>query len=119
MAVKPRRVYSGTVPAPPPRLDPNGRKMPSGRLAADWGRARSTARRSPMGLFGKSDKEKEAEAQAAHHEAQRKMQEALRRREQAAAAKPAAAPAAPAAGPAAAAPAAAKPQAVPVSQPAA
>jgi len=74
-----------------------------------------------MGLFGKSDKEKEQEAQAAHHEAQRKMQEALRRREQeeaakAAAAKPAAAPA-PAG--AAAAPAAAKPQAVPVAAPAA
>ena len=74
-----------------------------------------------MGLFGKSDKEKEQEAQAAHHEAQRKMQEALRRREQeeaakAAGAKPAAAPA-PAGG--AAAPAAAKPQAVPVAAPAA
>lgn len=68
-----------------------------------------------MGLFGKSDKEKEQEALAAQHEAQRKMQEALQRRQQQeAAAKPAAAPAA-AAG---AAPAAAKPQAVPVSQPA-
>jgi len=65
-----------------------------------------------MGLFGKSDKEKEAEAQAAHHEAQRKLQEALKRREQQAAP---AAPA-PAAKPAAAPPAAAKPQAVPVSQ---
>jgi nucleoid-associated protein YgaU len=65
-----------------------------------------------MGLFGKSDKEKEQEAQAAHHEAQRKMQEALRRREQEEAAKAAAAK--PAAAGAAAAPAAAKPQAVPV-----
>jgi nucleoid-associated protein YgaU len=72
-----------------------------------------------MGLFGKSDKEKEQEAQAAHHEAQRKMQEALRRREAQAAPKPAAAAAKPAAAPAAAAPAAAKPQAVPASQPAA
>ena len=75
-----------------------------------------------MGLFGKSDKEKEAEQVAAQHEAQRKMQEALQRRQQQeaaaqAAAKPAAAPAPPAAG-AAPAPAAAKPQAVPVSQPA-
>lgn len=72
-----------------------------------------------MGLFGKSDKEKEQEQLAAQHEAQRKMQEALQRRQQqeaaAAAAKPAAAPAPP---PAVAAPAAAKPQAVPVSQPA-
>ena len=66
-----------------------------------------------MGLFGKSDKEKEQEALAAQHEAQRKMQEALARRQQQEAAKPAAAPAAPSA-----APAAAKPQAVPVSQPA-
>jgi len=67
-----------------------------------------------MGLFGKSDKEKEQEALAAQHEAQRKMQEALaRRQQQEAAAKPAAAPAG-----GAAAPAAAKPQAVPVSQPA-
>jgi len=77
-----------------------------------------------MGLFGKSDKEKEQEAQAAHHEAQRKMQEALKRRDQAAAAaKPAPAPAPappkPAApGGAAPPPAGAKPQAVPVSQPA-
>ena len=72
-----------------------------------------------MGLFGKSDKEKEAEEQRKHHEAQRKMQEALKRRQQQAApaAKPAAAPA-PAAKPAAAPAAAAKPQAVPVSQPA-
>ena len=64
-----------------------------------------------MGLFGKSDKEKEQEELAAQHEAQRKMQEALARRQQQEAAKPAAAPAAPSA-----APAAAKPQAVPVSQ---
>ena len=76
-----------------------------------------------MGLFGKSDKEKEQEEQAKHQEAQRKMQEALRRREQeeaakrAAAPKPAAAPAPPAAKPGA--PAAGGPQAVPVSQPAA
>ena len=71
-----------------------------------------------MGLFGKSDKEKEQEALAAQHEAQRKMQEALQRRQQQeAAAKPAGAPAPPAAG-AAPAPAAPKPQAVPVSQPA-
>ena len=70
-----------------------------------------------MGLFGKSDKEKEQEQLAAQHEAQRKMQEALQRRQQQeAAAKPAAAPAPPPA--AAAPPAAAKPQAVPVSQPA-
>jgi nucleoid-associated protein YgaU len=69
-----------------------------------------------MGLFGKSDKEKEQEALAAQHEAQRKMQEALaRRQQQEAAATPAAAPA-PAGG--APAPAPAKPQAVPVSQPA-
>jgi len=66
-----------------------------------------------MGLFGKSDKEKEQEELAAQHEAQRKMQEALARRQQQEAAKPAAAPAAPSA-----APATAKPQAVPVSQPA-
>ena len=77
-----------------------------------------------MGLFGKSDKEKEQEEQAKHQEAQRKMQEALRRREQeeaakkaAAAPKPAAPPAPPAAKPGA--PAAGGPQAVPVSQPAA
>jgi nucleoid-associated protein YgaU len=73
-----------------------------------------------MGLFGKSDKEKEREEQAKHQEAQRKMQEALRRRQQEEAAKaapkPAAAPA-PAAKPGA--PAAGGPQAVPVSQPAA
>lgn len=43
-----------------------------------------------MGLFGKSDKEKEREEQARHEEARRKMQESLRRREQkAGAAKPA------------------------------
>jgi nucleoid-associated protein YgaU len=71
-----------------------------------------------MGLFGKSDKEKEAEEQAAHHEAQRKMQEALRRREQEEAARKAAKPAAAPAG-AAAAPAAAKPAAVPTAAPAA
>ena len=68
-----------------------------------------------MGLFGKSDKEKEQEALAAQHEAQRKMQEALARRQQqeAGAAKPA-----PGAAGGAPAPAAARPQAVPVSQPA-
>jgi len=68
-----------------------------------------------MGLFGKSDKEKEKEELAAQHEAQRKMQEALARRQQqeAAAAKPA-----PGAAGGAPAPAAARPQAVPVSQPA-
>jgi nucleoid-associated protein YgaU len=75
-----------------------------------------------MGLFGKSDKEQEAEQLAAQHEAQRKMQEALQRRQQQeAAAKPAAAPAPPsaAAAPAPApAPGAPKPQAVPVSRPA-
>lgn len=71
-----------------------------------------------MGLFGKSDKEKEQEQLAAQHEAQRKMQEALQRRQQQeAAAKPAPAPAPPPAAAAAPAPAA-KPQAVPVSQPA-
>ena len=68
-----------------------------------------------MGLFGKSDKEKEQEELAAQHEAQRKMQEALARRQQqeAGAAKPA-----PGAAGGAPAPAAARPQAVPVSQPA-
>ena len=35
-----------------------------------------------MGLFGKSDKEKEREEQARHEEARRKMQESQRRREQ-------------------------------------
>ena len=35
-----------------------------------------------MGLFGKSDKEKEQEAKAQHDEAQRKMQDALRKRQQ-------------------------------------
>ena len=35
-----------------------------------------------MGLFGKSDKEKEQEEKARHEEARRKMQESLRRREQ-------------------------------------
>ena len=38
-----------------------------------------------MGLFGKSDKEKEREEQARHEEARKKMQESLRRREQKAA----------------------------------
>ena len=78
-----------------------------------------------MGLFGKSDKEKEREAQAAHHEAQRKLQEAQRRRDQAAAKPAAPAPGAPKPAPAggaaaggAAAPGGAKPQAVPASQPA-
>jgi len=74
-----------------------------------------------MGLFGRSDKEKERDEQAKHQEAQRRMQEALQRRQQQdaaqkAAAKPAPAPGAAAGG--AAAPAGAKPQAVPVSQPA-
>ena len=77
-----------------------------------------------MGLFGKSDKEKEREEQAKHQEAQRKMQEALRHRQQEEAAKKAAAPPAPkpAAPPAPAAKPGAPaggPQAVPVSQPAA
>ena len=77
-----------------------------------------------MGLFGKSDKEKEREEQAKHQEAQRKMQEALRRRQQEEAAKkppaPVAAkpPAAPAPAPKPGAPPAGGPQAVPVSQPA-
>jgi nucleoid-associated protein YgaU len=48
-----------------------------------------------MGLFGKSDAEKEREEQAKHEEARRKMQESQRRREEkakaAAAAKPGAA----------------------------
>ena len=72
-----------------------------------------------MGLFGKSDKEKEREEQARHEEARRKMQESLRRREQKAQAappKPAAAPrpAAPPAGgvrPAGVTPTAARPAA--------
>jgi nucleoid-associated protein YgaU len=71
-----------------------------------------------MGLFGKSDKEKEQEEQAKHQEAQRKMQEALRRRQQEEAAKKAAAPA-PAPKPAAPPAGGGGPQAVPVSQPAA
>jgi nucleoid-associated protein YgaU len=80
-----------------------------------------------MGLFGKSDKEKEAEEQAAHHEAQRRLQEAMQRRQQQDAARQAAPPPAAAPAPKPAAPPAApppagqappRPQAVPVSQPA-
>ena len=57
-----------------------------------------------MGLFGKSDKEKEQEAKAKHEEAQRRLQAAQKKRQQEqatqarAAAPKAAAPAAPAGG---------------------
>jgi nucleoid-associated protein YgaU len=73
-----------------------------------------------MGLFGRSDKDKERDEQAKHQDAQRKMQEALRRRQQEEAkAAPPQAPK-PAGAPAAkpGAPASGGPQAVPVSQPA-
>lgn len=63
-----------------------------------------------MGLFGKSDKEKEREAQQAHEEARRRMEEAKRKhadREAAERARAAAPKPATAAGPGAASPAAA------------
>ena len=66
-----------------------------------------------MGLFGKSDREKEQDEKARHEEARRKLEEAQRRQQQAA---PKPAPAAPR--PAAPPAAPGQPGAVPVAQPA-
>jgi nucleoid-associated protein YgaU len=72
-----------------------------------------------MGLFGKSDREKEQEEQARHEEARRKMEEARRRQQQAAGpAAGAASTTGPAASPAGPGGAQAKPAAVPAAQPA-